>query len=63
MVSTVAIFFEIASLPFVSVESSSPRSDEYDITLTFKAGGIERSLGGRESLSLFIDPSHLNFQI
>lgn len=39
------------------------RTNEYDMALTFKSGGIEQSLGGKETAIILTDPSMLKFQI
>jgi hypothetical protein len=39
------------------------RANEYEMSLTFKSGGIEQSLGGKETATILIDPSMLKFHI
>ena len=52
------------SLTFIlhSVEGTS-QANEYEMSLTFKSGGIEQSLGGKETAIILTDPSMLNFHI
>ncbi|CAG8567289.1 3050_t:CDS:10 [Acaulospora colombiana] len=47
----------------LTVEAAPMTSDDSVITLTFKAGGIERSLCGREYMRLTVDPRTLNFHV
>lgn len=50
------------TFPFHSVEDTS-RPNEYEMSLTFKSGGIEQSVGGKKVAMTLIDPSMLKFHI
>ena len=52
------------SLTFLphSIEATS-QTNEYDLSLTFKSGGIEQGLGGNETATILIDPTLLKFHI
>ncbi|KAG8758560.1 hypothetical protein FRC14_007928 [Serendipita sp. 396] len=47
----------------LTVEAAPLSIDESIITLTFKAGGIEQSIGGKEYMRLNVEPHTLHFHV
>ena len=50
-------------LTFLHSLQGTSQNNEYEMSLTVKSGGIEQSLGGKETATISIDPSMLKFHI